>query len=349
VYASVVIASYNRPEPIRRLLEQLGRQDLPPSSFEVCVVDDGSRVVLRPFVKCSAYPYALRIFEQENRGAAAARHRGAVESRGRILLFVDDDMQVGTEFVRQHLAYHQQGPAVVLGRIAAAPGLERMPLFERWHQHLLDRLARDFISGRKKPSGAHLFSGNVSLPREAYFAAGGFDSSLEQAEDTELGFRLERLGMPFRFAAEAISLHCSDHASLEKWRQRARRYGRCDRRIARAHPEVLAASPWSPLFELNPLARPAVGLALLSPRVGRALASGGMSVAALVDWLGLTALAYAGVTVVYMNEYFSAIRESLPLSRALREIWAHRATRLTWRREPRASAEPGAIQAAPSS
>ena len=40
---SVVIATYNRPELIERVLAQLAGQTLPPSRFEVVVVDDGSK------------------------------------------------------------------------------------------------------------------------------------------------------------------------------------------------------------------------------------------------------------------------------------------------------------------
>jgi GT2 family glycosyltransferase len=347
VDASVVIASHNRPERLRRLLDQLAGQDLPRGSFEVCVVDDGSRISIRPLFETRSFPYPLRIFEQENRGAAAARHRGALEARGRILLFVDDDMQLSAEFVRRHLSEHERERAVVLGRIAAGPELERMPLFERWHQHLLDRLARDFISGRKQPAGLSLFSGNVSIPREAYFAAGGFDPGFEQSEDIELGIRLERLGLAFRFAPEAVSLHCSDHTSLENWRRRARSYGRCDFRLSRAHSGVLAASPWRFLFELNPLARPPVAFALLSPGVAAALASAVLGGAALVDRRGLRALAYAGVTVAYMIEYFRGIRDALPsLRSALSEVWAYRRRKrqpVSWR-SPGSSASnhPGA-------
>ncbi|HEX8822207.1 MAG TPA: glycosyltransferase, partial [Archangium sp.] len=45
---SVVVANYNRLDSIQRLLGQFARQTLPPSDFEVVVVDDGSREPAAP-------------------------------------------------------------------------------------------------------------------------------------------------------------------------------------------------------------------------------------------------------------------------------------------------------------
>jgi len=39
---SVIIPTYNRAELVRKMLDQLLRQDIPVDSFEVIVADDGS-------------------------------------------------------------------------------------------------------------------------------------------------------------------------------------------------------------------------------------------------------------------------------------------------------------------
>src|SRR5262245_17908781 len=44
---SVVSASYNRPNLVPSLLDDLSRQTILPGSFEVVVVDDGSTVPVR--------------------------------------------------------------------------------------------------------------------------------------------------------------------------------------------------------------------------------------------------------------------------------------------------------------
>jgi serine acetyltransferase/GT2 family glycosyltransferase len=309
VTLSVVIATYNRPALLRRLLLQLCEQTVPPSTFEVCVVDDGSTPEIAPAVADVKAPYELRLLRQENAGAAAARHAGVLVARGELLLFVDDDMQIGRDFVQQHLLAHGcAGRAVVLGRIKADGGLAKMPLFERWNSSLLDRKAEAIISGKLEPGGNLLFTGNVSLRREDYLRVGGFDVSLQHSEDVDLGLRLEKAGVQFRFCPEAATLHGSDSTSLQRWRSRAKRYGSCDQRIARKHPELRHASPWRFVYDLHPIVRPFVAAAVLAPESTGAAAGLGVHLVELADKAGFSRAALAGTTLAYAIDYFRGVR-----------------------------------------
>ena len=312
---SVVIATYNRPALLARLLSQLAVQTA--RGFEVVVVDDGSSPPVAPG---SPLPIPVRLLRQDNAGAAAARHAGVLAATGEIILFLDDDMQIRPDFVGLHLASHGEGRAVVLGRIDADPALADMPLFERWHARMLDRKVERILDGTLTPRGNLLFTGNVSLRRDDYLAVGGFDRSLPQSEDVELGLRLEKAGVRFLFRPDAATMHGSDRTSVEAWRARARRYGLCDYRIAQKHPDVAHASPWRFLFELHPLARPLLAAAVLAPGAAAFLAGAAYGAARLADAVGLSRLAIAGTTLTYMIDYFRGVREAAgPLSSALRE------------------------------
>lgn len=321
---SVVIATFNRSSLLRRLLLQLAAQKLPGCDFEVVVVDDGSRLPAADATADLALPFPLRVLRQANAGAAAARHRGALAARGEILVFLDDDMQVGPDFLRHHLAPHEaRDRTVVLGRIRADPALEQMPLIERWHARLLDRKAERIAKGELRPQGALLFTGNVSLPKADYLAVGGFDASLGQSEDIELGMRLEKASATFVFSEEASSLHGSDHDDLERWRARARKYGGCDLRIGRKHPDLRQAGPWRLFSELHPLTRLCVLIALLAPVLASLLASLAVGIALVVDRLGLSGPACAILSVAYSTEYFRGVRaEAGSLRSAQREALA---------------------------
>ena len=125
---SVVIATYNRPALVERLLRQLATQRLSGRSFEVVVVDDGSSPPVAPGLRALDLPFRLEVVEQQNAGAAAARNAGAAAARGELLVFVDDDMQVCPGFLQHHLTPHLEGErVVVLGRIRGDPALARMP------------------------------------------------------------------------------------------------------------------------------------------------------------------------------------------------------------------------------
>src|SRR5438132_1503222 len=173
---SVIIPTFNRPASLRRLLAQLDAQTLPSTDFEVIVVADGSIPEVAQSLGDLQFRMTLRVFRRENGGPAAARHAGTLAARASLLVMLDDDMQVAPDFLEQHLAAHSRaGRAVVLGRIRADATLRGVPLFERWHAHLLDRKADAVREGELQLRGTLLFTGNVSLRREDYLAVGGFD------------------------------------------------------------------------------------------------------------------------------------------------------------------------------
>ena len=319
---SVVVATYNRADLIQRLLAQFARQTLSPSDFEVVVVDDGSREPVAPVLEKLSLPYALRVETQANAGAAAARHRGVLAARGDIVLITDDDMQVAEDFLERHLARHPRGSRnVVIGSIRPDPAISDMPLFERWYAWLNNRIAASMSGPKRRAHGWQLFTGNVSFRRADYVAAGGFDKSLGQSEDIELGVRLEKAGCRFEFCAAAHVLHGSDHTSYEKWLKRAHRYGVFDSRVADKHPDVPQVDPWRFLFEMNPLARPLLAAAVVAPEASRPLTEAVMGAARRADAAGYAQLAFMGTSVTYAMEYLRGARaEAGSLGQAARHV-----------------------------
>ncbi len=315
--ATVVIATYNRLESLGRLLRQLGEQTLPPAQFEVVAVDDGSTVPVAAALRDRSFPFALRVETQRNAGASAARHCGAGAAGGEVLIFVDDDMQVGRGFVEGHVAAHVAGRrCLVLGRVRPPEQPGRMTLPERWHQHHLDRLADRARRGERLP-GSVLYSGNVSMRREDYFEVGGFDPSLSEMEDRELGVRLEEAGFETRLVDAGYTVNSADEISPERWRRRVRLFGRNDLRIGRKHPAVREANPWRLLeARSRPLQLLFLGAAVF-PRLAGLGASLGYAVASQADRLGATRLAFLLVGLVFGLEYYRGVREELGTARAV--------------------------------
>ena len=150
---------------------------------------------------------------------------------------------------------------------------------------------------------------------------GGFDPSLRQSEDVELGLRLEKAGVAFQFRESAWTMHGSDCRSVASWRARSRRYGTCDERIARKHPESRHASPWRFLFDLHPLARPFLAAVVIAPVFGALAAPAAYRAARLADRLGFEGAAMAGTTLAYMIDYFRGVRSAAgSLAQSLREV-----------------------------
>ena len=190
---SIIIATKDRSAYLARALASLEEQIGAPS-FEVIVADNGStdetKAVAERQAACGRYPVHY-VFEGEpNRGKA--RNRGVARATGYLVLFVDDDVQLPPGFVAAHEAAHDGSNFVVNGPIINVPSYEDRP------KPVMANYSRAFLC-----------TCNVSLPRHAIEAVGGFDEKfhLYGWEDTELGVRLREAGMRWRFAWDAYLWH----------------------------------------------------------------------------------------------------------------------------------------------
>jgi len=115
---SVVVPTFQRRDVVVASVAAFGAQDF-GEPFEVVVVVDGSTDGTADALRALSPPFPLAVVEQENRGPAAARNRGAEEARGEFLLFLDDDMDPVPDFVGAHVRAHRDavGLVAVAGRI----------------------------------------------------------------------------------------------------------------------------------------------------------------------------------------------------------------------------------------
>ncbi len=323
---SVVIPSYNRADSVFALVAQLAEQSLAKEAYEVIVVDDGSKIDPTARLAPLRDRVRLHVERQSNGGAAVARQKGADLAKGRLLLFLDDDMRIAAGFLKAHIAAHAGAArTVVLGRLRALPGIEKMPLFERFYARMLDRIAEKAASGEEELKGVQLYTGNMSLPRDLFFEVGGFDPGFRLIEDVELGVRLEKAGASFVFSSEAESVHGSDHVSQDKWMARSRNDGVYATRVARKHPDAPTASPWWHWDRLNRLSRPLLFVTAGAPRLGGAIGLAAMTAARVADTLGFSKVAVGGATLVYGIQYYRGVREETGTARdVIREYGAFR-------------------------
>src|SRR6202034_2788555 len=95
---SVIICSLNpRPEYLRRVLESLRAQTLPPDRWELVLVDNASREPLAGRWDLSWHPHGRHAREEEL-GLTPARLKGIAECRGEIVVFADDDNILAADF-----------------------------------------------------------------------------------------------------------------------------------------------------------------------------------------------------------------------------------------------------------
>lgn len=93
---SVVIPVYNAARTITRCIDSvIADLDSTPYSWELLLVDDGaeddSLKIMQDYLSGSCHREQIRIIEQPNRGAAAARNAGIRGSSGQYVAFNDSD------------------------------------------------------------------------------------------------------------------------------------------------------------------------------------------------------------------------------------------------------------------
>lgn len=239
---SVVVPTYRRPRMLAALLDSLRGQET-GFEWEVVVVDDGSGPDTTAVLEgvAASWPRLRWETQAQNGGPAAARNRGVVRSSGRWILFLDDDMVAPAQLVERHGRYLEAGdPAQgVVGRVEWAPGLA-VTAFMSW----LDAgdVQFDFASlseGPVVPAQRAFYTCNVSLGRDLFERAGGFDERFRYAayEDTELAARLSRLGFHLDYRPTALAWHARP-IELTDFAARMEKVGEAAVLLSRLHPDL---------------------------------------------------------------------------------------------------------------
>jgi len=121
---SVLICAHNpRVDYLDRVLQALKAQDLPPSEWELLLIDNASSVPLRKTCDLSWHPYARCIIENEV-GLTHARLRAIREAQAEILVFVDDDNVVAPDYLAECARISEKWPSL------GAWGGQLLPEFE---------------------------------------------------------------------------------------------------------------------------------------------------------------------------------------------------------------------------
>lgn len=239
---SVVIASRNRRERLREVLATLARQTYPPERFEVVLVLDGSTDGSAEMVRGLELPYPVKLLEQENRGLAATRNRGAREATHEIVVFLDDDIVPEPGFLAEHARAHQgRDGHVALGYyppVLAEQSLWAYAIRAWWEDHF-----------RRKAEPAHQWTyidyadGNCSMPRGLLFGCGGYDEDFKgRRQDWELGIRLLQRGVTFDYHPRARGAHHLATGFATALRH-ARQEAKDDVLLGRKHPQVRGQLP----------------------------------------------------------------------------------------------------------
>lgn len=210
--ASVVICTHNpRADYLDRVLAALKDQTLPFHQWELLLIDNASTEPLANILDLTWHPNARCIVEEEL-GLTPARLRGIDESRGALIIFVDDDNVLAADYLKHAVQIATDYPHIgafggsVKGEFETAPAPWLSPYLSRLAVREIERDSwSNMLSGWNDsiPFGAGLCVRrsvaqdyrNKSLGDSKRRALGRVGTGTGSAEDTDLAYCAIDLGM----------------------------------------------------------------------------------------------------------------------------------------------------------
>lgn len=252
-FVSVVVPAYNAQPTIRHTIQSLVSQTY-PGEYEIIVVDDGSTDRTSEIVRSFS---EVKYIRQPNAGPAAARNRGAADSKGEVILFTDSDCAAHKDWIERIVGgFSSDEIAAVCGSYGIA-NPENI-LAGCIHDEIIFRHRR-IMSCYPQAFGSY----NVGIRRSVFWRVGGFDESYRRAsgEDNDLSYKILKTGGRIFFAKNALVDHYHT-TQLEKYLREQFSHGFWRVRIYWRHPDMVKGDGytfWKDMVEV-----PLVGLTCLA-------------------------------------------------------------------------------------
>ncbi len=222
---TVCVCTHDRPAYLQACLDGLRRQDVPPSSLEVLVVDSASPPAAAAAVKRLAESADVRHLRVERPGVSLARNIGARCARAPWIAYLDDDAIPAPDWARAVLrAIAEPRVAVIGGRI--------LPLWEArlpdwWPARLrgvLSIIEHDRPGEYRTaelPRSVEPYAANMVVNVAALREVGGFreavgryGGALLSDEEVQLAWRLQNAGHRARYDPRIVVRHQIQKARL---------------------------------------------------------------------------------------------------------------------------------------
>jgi GT2 family glycosyltransferase len=276
---SIVIPSHDNRARLLSTLDSAARLAADPATFEVVVEDDASSDGTFEALAGRTYPFSFTIERGEHRNQSAATNAAIRRARGRFVLCAASDLVFDEHLVERHLAAHERyagRPVAVQGYIPYTRELDEQP-FMFYLMHGGPQFGFSAIRDERRLAPNFCYAPNLSVPREALLAVGGFDPFFRYGgQDTDLGYRLVQAGVRLVYEPAAIAWH--DHpVTLEQYQKRQQAAGIATVLLGLRYPELEGGPPLWDAAIASYLGRPRAILdrdrcaaELLEPVVARA-------------------------------------------------------------------------------
>ena len=225
---SIIICTYNREKYIRPLLESIAKNDYPTTDYEIVLVDnnctDNTHGVCEQFAAAHK-EVAFRYVIEPEQGLSAARNKGIKEAKGDIIIYVDDDALVDSDYIRIYAEHFTAYPDTM----AAGGPIE--PLYETQEPSWMSPYTKALLTAwmnygdkvREYPKGRYPGGGNAAYRKEVFERVGLFNTELGRkgnlllaSEEKDIFDKMKALDMKVLYLPTPVLHHCIPQAKLEE-------------------------------------------------------------------------------------------------------------------------------------
>lgn len=226
---SVIVCTYNREKYLMPLFESIAANTLPFDRYELLVIDnnctDGTADVCRRFAE--KHPDVnFRALKETTQGLSAARNCGIRNAAGELVLYVDDDALVGTDYLQTYVDWFESHPRTM----AAGGPIE--PMYEDCTEPVwMTSYTKSFLAGwmnlgnrpLKFPKGKYPIGCNCVFRKEVFDTVGLFNTELGRngknlmaGEEKDIFDKMRNNDMEIMYVPTAVLHHIVPPSKLSR-------------------------------------------------------------------------------------------------------------------------------------
>lgn len=217
---SVIVCTYNRPEKLKVAVDSLKMQSFDKSRYEILVVNNGGEA-------CRVTnDENVRVVYEPEKGLSNARNTGGRLSKGKYLVYVDDDIYAEKDLLQSIFTAFEKHKniGIVGGQIILDTPLPRPDIILPGKETLWSEYTVGYKNFRKiRHQYEFPYGANFSISHDAFNLSGGFDTHYGRCgndyaggEETALCFKITSLGYKIGIAPHAIVHHRVDENRYTK-------------------------------------------------------------------------------------------------------------------------------------
>jgi glycosyltransferase involved in cell wall biosynthesis len=216
---SIIICTYNREKYIYNALKSIATQAYPCSQYELIVINNNSTDKTEETCQKFEQDFPAVDFHyhiEYQQGLSYARNRGIKESKGDIIIYLDDDIELFPNFLEEYDNFFKQYPDAI------GAGGRVIPRFEGEEPKWISKITRKLLGGaldlgsKIKPfkSGKYPIGCNSAYLSKAFKEFGLFNTELGRkgtglvgSEEKDMYDRFRNNGRTFYYIPNAIVYH----------------------------------------------------------------------------------------------------------------------------------------------